>query len=365
MCEKRIVFFVLLIVPSLITIGFLAYSILSDKWYRIKSDDLKQYKLKSEEDYQTFIETIDLGQANLDYFYIEKQWPFIKHDGIYSKCIEYHTIFLKISTSYLMFVNKPLIKSAKIHYPKFIVNKINGDEANNGDHADGSCDPSVGYVRCASKNECVVGKKCDGQADCADQTDEQFCDESDCFKQYGQPFACDSKCWNISEVCGQVPICLQRNEESALCNKKLVVKANVDNVDEQRQYKVGKNAYDSKRNCYLEYFDFKSAKLIDRYELSFLTQQTADNIQSELNHTYHLRLILVFSIFLALVFAIFASLTLLFILCSGKLCIQCPFWFYGFFSILAFCRSRARWACIYTKRSYTCINYKIRIGTIR
>jgi hypothetical protein len=334
MSGKRIFFFILLLVPSLITIGFLTYSILSDKWYRIKSEELNNFKTKSEEEYQNFVDNIDIGQSNIDYFYIEKQWPFIKHDGIYSKCTEYHKIFLKISTSYLLLVNKPLFKSANIHYPKFITNSINAD--GNNDDNDASCE-STGFVKCATKSECIPGTRCDGIADCADQTDEQFCDESKCIRQYGQPFLCDYKCWNISQVCGQVPICVNRNDESALCNKKLAVQAAPDdNAYEQKQFKVGKNSYDSKRNCYQEYFDFKSAKLIDRYELPYLTQSIADSIQSELNHVYHLRLIIVFSIGLGLLFAILASLTLLFIVCSGKLCIQCPFWFYGFFSILSF-----------------------------
>jgi membrane-associated HD superfamily phosphohydrolase len=99
-------------------------------------------------------------------------------------------------------------------------------------------------------------------------------------------------------------------------------------------FRLGDNYYNSKYNCFTKYFDFKSATQISKDNLKFLSQHQADNLQQFNNLNYHFQLIYSLSFAAALVFSILALLSLVFLICFGKLCYQCPFWFYGFFVIL-------------------------------
>jgi hypothetical protein len=163
-------------------------------------------------------------------------------------------------------------------------------------------------------------------------------------------------------VCKLEPICLNRTDEDELCEKKTLL-SQTDQSDEQttvnddiikndskikttalvlgEPFKLGIDAFNRKLNCYQEFFDFKSAKTLDTNELEYLSSILRDNIQGEYNLVYHLHLIYVLSFCAATIFALLSVLTLLFILCLSKLCLQCPFWFYGFFSILTLLSSCA------------------------
>ena len=92
---------------------------------------------------------MDVGQTNLDYFYVEKLWPFTKRFGLYSKCVEYKKLHLKVSNSFLTNNRVPIIKSSLIHYPKYIIFNKNASKP---------CD-STDQVRCYYNGECVRGKR--------------------------------------------------------------------------------------------------------------------------------------------------------------------------------------------------------------
>lgn len=104
---------------------------------------------------------------------------------------------------------------------------------------------------------------------------------------------------------------------------------------------LGLDHYDAKNRCFRRYFNFKSAHLIPKETLKYLTQPQADNIQETNNLNYHLHLIYTLAFLAAISFCLLALLSLLFLTCFGKLCFQCPFWFFGFFQILAWLTSLA------------------------
>jgi len=100
-------------------------------------------------------------------------------------------------------------------------------------------------------------------------------------------------------------------------------------------FTFGQFHYDKKQNCFVNYFDFKSAQLIRKENLKYLTQSLADHIQDVNNINYNLQLIYSLAFVSALVFTLLALLSLVCVTCFKKVCFQCPFWFYGFFAILA------------------------------
>lgn len=100
-------------------------------------------------------------------------------------------------------------------------------------------------------------------------------------------------------------------------------------------FTFGQYHYDKSKNCFVTYFDFKSAQLIRKENLRYLTQPLADHIQDKNNISYHLQLAYSLAFVSALVFTLLALLSLAGVSCFKKMCYQCPFWFYGFFAILA------------------------------
>ena len=100
-------------------------------------------------------------------------------------------------------------------------------------------------------------------------------------------------------------------------------------------FTFGKFHFDKKHACFVNYFDFKSARLIRKENLKYLTQSLADHMQDINNINYNVQLIYSMSFVSALIFTLFALMSLLCVSCFKKTCFQCPFWFYGFFAILA------------------------------
>jgi hypothetical protein len=147
---KHYLFFTLLLIPALITFGLLAFSITVDWWIDIKETDLKNYQNKNEIDFENYEKLKqDEGQKNIDYFYIEKLWPFQKRFGIYSKCVEYKKLYLKVSNDFLTKNKISTIKSSIINYPKYIMFNKNVTTP---------CE-SADEVRCFYNGQCVKGKK--------------------------------------------------------------------------------------------------------------------------------------------------------------------------------------------------------------
>ena len=97
----------------------------------------------------------------------------------------------------------------------------------------------------------------------------------------------------------------------------------------------GQFHYDKKRNCFVNYFDFKSARTLTKENIKNLPPQLADHIQDKNNLSYNLQVIYSLAFVSALVFTLLSLLSLAGVSCFKKLCFHCPFWFYGFFTLLA------------------------------
>jgi hypothetical protein len=201
--------------------------------------------------------------------------------------------------------------------------------------------------------------------DCEDQSDEQMCtDERVCsFNNDITGFKCDNTCWQYWNKCDFTPHCFDLSDELATeCTQHQDLSAAAANSNQTSAKKIstsgssaltagfagffpinhdhstftlGRNHYDRARGCFRDYFNFKSAKLIRKDTLKYLSQQLADNVQETNNLNYHLQLIYTLSFVAALLFCLLALLSIVFVVCFGKLCFQCPFWFFGFFQILA------------------------------
>jgi len=107
----------------------------------------------------------------------------------------------------------------------------------------------------------------------------------------------------------------------------------------QRPLTFGKYHFDKDHNCFVNYFNFNGAKDVDKDSFQYLSQMLVDSIQLSNNNNYYMQLIYSLSFGAALIFNIMALFSLIFVMCLNKICFQCPFWFYGFFSILAWISS--------------------------
>lgn len=362
-----------LLVPSLATLILISYCLLSDTWISIDSSrldnltknyraDFEHYKNKYElfDSTQTdenissdnLFKTKKLGNKqdseNPNYVYVTKLWGFRASKSLFAECLQYHELKLKLSVSYLhLEKNEPII--GNIHYFKRNTERV-------------ICDEKSGMIKCIFSQQCRQGKTCDGVFDCEDQSDEQMCTENrSCkFKNDISGFKCDNKCWQYWNKCDLIPHCLNQSDEiSSECSnpnnlfllpdssvfkstqnlssyfRNLLSQANY----QLASYSLGSNHYVPEKNCYKSYFNYKTAKLIPKDSLKYLNQQLADNIQETNIINYHLQLIYNLCFGFSLCFTLMALISLLFIACFKKTCIQCPFWFYGFFQIVSWLTS--------------------------
>lgn len=287
----------------------------------------------------------------VDYVYIVKRWPLTKFKSLYSECIEYREFPLKISTAYLVQSKKePII--GQINYGQQLNALLKSSREINT--MNGKC--GVGQIRCVLSQECVQGNFCDGHIDCNDQSDEQQCREP--VRCQTHEIQCDNKCWQAWHKCDQNPHCSDLSDETK-CNlnaenknavysffaRILTIDTNSTHEDEildftkvpalNEPFTLGTYHYDQAHNCFVTYFDLKSAKLVKKNDLKYLSQGLADHLQETNNINFHIQLIYALSFLSALIFTFLALFSLLFVLCFKKVCFQCPFWFYGFFNILA------------------------------
>lgn len=280
-----------------------------------------------------------------NFVYVTKLWPFVKLKSLYSECVEYHRLRLKMSTAYLTLERKEPIVG--------VIDYIDGS-LREGEH-DSACDEKSGKIQCLFSKKCVTGKSCDGVVHCDDQSDEQLCDSDRvCNFQTGiTGFKCDNRCWQYWSKCDHTPHCLDLSDEiSPDCAQPLHLSlatfstlqrlnnftAHIVKHD-HASFAFGSSHYEARARCFKSFFNFKSAKLIHKDNLKYLSQPLADNIQEMNNLNYQLQLIYTLSFVFALFFALMALASLLFLSCFKKLCFQCPFWFYGFFQILCWLSS--------------------------
>jgi hypothetical protein len=85
----------------------------------------------------------------VDYVYLTKLWPFVKYKSLYSECIEYKKLNLKISSSFLNQPNKELLIGT-INYGKLLDKRANESLL--------VCDAKAGMIKCLLTQTCVHGK---------------------------------------------------------------------------------------------------------------------------------------------------------------------------------------------------------------
>ncbi len=190
--------------------------------------------------------------------------------------------------------------------------------------------------------------------DCSDQSDEQQCRSPImCSKNN---LRCDNKCWPLWYECDKQPQCSDLTDEISCKSNhgnsmveifsRMLSTDNSTEADDlsispakQRPLTFGKYHFDKDHNCFVNYFNFNGAKDVDKDSFQYLSQMLVDSIQLSNNNNYYMQLIYSLSFGAALIFNIMALFSLIFVMCLNKICFQCPFWFYGFFSILAWISS--------------------------
>lgn len=288
----------------------------------------------------------------VDYVYVMRMWPLVKFKSLYAECIEYKELPLKVSAAYLLQSKKEPVTGA-INYGPHLNSMLKQGRASNA--ADQICDQ--GEIQCVLSQECVRGAFCDGVIDCNDQSDEQQCQaQAEC--KSGE-HKCDNRCVRGWHKCDQTPHCTDLSDErgcsapedSSMYSFFARMLAAVDNSTSGRPeaesldltrspaahepFALGQYHYNEEHNCFMHYFDFKSARLVQKEHLQYLSQSLADHLQEANNISFHVHLIYALSFAAAFLFFALALFSLLFVVCFKKLCFQCPFWFYGFFNILA------------------------------
>jgi len=84
-----------------------------------------------------------------DFVFITKLWPMIKSKSLYSECIRYEKLTLRMSLSYLNLSNKEPIVGT-IYYGNALTNR-------SGFGNNEQCTGRVGMISCLLSNECVQG----------------------------------------------------------------------------------------------------------------------------------------------------------------------------------------------------------------
>lgn len=180
--------------PSLATMCLLVYCLLSESWISIDQPRLDNLTRLFDSDYQNYLSQVNLIQkskapssaesqtdsyeddqddlmyndesvqsenlfkqagasskqtvkkAQPNYVYITKLWPFRKYKSLYSDCVEYKKLNLRLSVSYLTSSHKePII--GDIHYYE---NNITSQE---------SCNEKSGNIKCLFTQQCRSGKR--------------------------------------------------------------------------------------------------------------------------------------------------------------------------------------------------------------
>lgn len=201
-----------------------------------------------------------------------------------------------------------------------------------------------------------MAKKCNGIVECPDQSDEQQCDSQvNCSPS---DHKCDNRCWNSWHKCDGKPHCSDMSDEincatedsssmyaffSRMLGKSNSTTDTDDSISKapavSEPFTFGQYHFNQKHQCFMHYFNFKSAEKVNKDTLQYLSSTLADNLQEAHNIKYHIHLIYTLSFLAALIFSILSLLSLLFVVCFKKVCFQCPYWFYGFFNILAWLSS--------------------------
>ena len=85
------------------------------------------------------------SSTSKEFVYVTKLWPMIKSKSLYSECIRYEKLTLRMSMSYLNLSNKEPIVGT-IHYGNGLLNASSE-----------TCTGKVGMISCLLSNECVQG----------------------------------------------------------------------------------------------------------------------------------------------------------------------------------------------------------------
>lgn len=194
-----------LVIPSLVTLVLLIYCLVSDSWITINEAKFENITKLYESDYNSYLaqikslntDTISVGKLinddkkttddildddeayhdydqtepdnlfnkalskpsnskesptltliknNPNYVYITKLWPLTKSKSLYSDCLEYKELKLKLSVSYLTSDNKKEPIIGNIHYFE-------------NQSSETRCDEKSGMIKCLFTDKCRIGKR--------------------------------------------------------------------------------------------------------------------------------------------------------------------------------------------------------------
>ena len=113
------------------------------------SDEASEDEWDDSADYETNegANRLKRSEPVVDYVFIRRLWPLVKYKSLYSECVEYQSLPLKISAAFLTLPNKePLVGG--VDYGK-VTQRSTGRQ----------CEANKGMVRCLLSQQCVYGKE--------------------------------------------------------------------------------------------------------------------------------------------------------------------------------------------------------------
>ncbi|UJR20703.1 hypothetical protein I4U23_023824 [Adineta vaga] len=222
----------------------------------------------------------------------------------------------------------------------------------------------TGYTKCSDGKTCYRQQEqtCDGVSNCNDDSDEQYCNEEKCASNRHVYCPRENKCARRenSYRCDGIVDCEDNSDEENcqqcngdltvfLCDKKCFLpKYRCDGIVHCSDLRDELNCtdYSSTTNAQGDMFRLNYLCHEKRFNPFNYSPPTMDSSSldsypnpsqrlSYLNLMYYLQLITFYGVVIGLIFLFFAIISLFFFACCRRKCISAPFFFYGFWILLA------------------------------